>query len=142
MQLKPLKGFKAFDQTMRQGKKFYHPRLIAFVAFRQTEASPAEVSDTAQNDTMYYGVTSRRGTRPAVLRNRIKRLLRESLRHIVLMESSTSADANAWPITSVVVIWTAIPAKASLLHLHDVQPPLHSVLKKAVHYFRSQLQTS
>lgn len=144
MRLQPLKGFNAFEETFKSGKKFYCKGLIAIVSFHNAQSDHSERADgmEEQDRIVHYGVTSKRRTRPAVLRNRIKRLLREGLRSVLLQQFGSLETRAHCPFDSVVLIQTAIPAKASLLSLNDVLPSVRCVLQKATDYYRhNQRQT-
>jgi ribonuclease P protein component len=142
----PLKGFEAFSALFQRGIKFSAGRLSAFFVFRplaRTESSTIILPATL---TIECGVTSKRRTRPAVMRNRVKRLLRETLRqtfaHFPLrlqLNSEGIREPRAIemiPITCVVV-WQEIPAHPQQLQFKDVQADVALLYEKILRHCKS-----
>jgi ribonuclease P protein component len=76
IKLKPLKGHNAFAEHFPGGKKFYHGDMSLSLRLRDKPAEDVPV--------LYYGVSvSKRHCKKAVVRNRLKRLMRQSLRQYV-----------------------------------------------------------
>jgi ribonuclease P protein component len=131
MRLRPLKGYDAFGNVFRTGRRFSNGKATAMVVFRP----PISVSEPAiaitEQQIVYFGVTARKRTRPAVLRNRIKRLLRESIRQIADEQHRT----KPFPFREIVVVWNAVPSRPSLLGLETVLEAVRDVLDRAAEYY-------
>lgn len=128
MRLYPLKGYNAFGRVFEEGRRFANGSITTLVVFRKPDS-------TEHGTALHYGVTAKRRTRPAVLRNRIKRLLRESLRHVVQEYSEAGEEL---PIQELVLVWNAIPRKSSLLRLRTVLPAVRDTVDKAVRRYRKE----
>ena len=129
MRLQPLKGYNAFGHVFETGKRFAGGSVTAFTVF----GDPAKTVQKQQ--LLRFGVTARKRTRPAVLRNRIKRLLRESLRQIA---HDYDRAGEVLPFQEIVLIWNAVPRKPSLLRLHAVLPAVRDVVDRATRYYRKE----
>lgn len=134
-----LKGFEAFQDVLSRGKRFTSQGITGFVLFKPaTEAG----SDLASN-TIYFGVTAKKRTRPAVMRNRIKRLLRESLRLSIKKNLPRKPTQKIQVpvqemVEAIVLIGMYIPEKPQMLHLQDVLPGVQTILKRAKEYYHKQ----
>jgi ribonuclease P protein component len=140
--LRPLKGHNAFDVVFRHGARFAYRGVTAFILFREAltpellAAEPAltrlvEVTRNA-DATLIVGVSSKRRTRPAAMRNRLKRLLRASVHEVVQLERVSCEG-----IAAMVLICNIIPEKPSLLGLGDVLPLVRRIFQNADKYYRS-----
>lgn len=107
----PLKGYGTFSRVFSHGKRFRASGLTAFVTFRPSQ--PHTESPNADLE-LRVGVTCRRGTKPAVMRNRIKRLLREGSRQVLLPR------LQELQISEVVLVWHDIPSRPQQLQLSRV----------------------
>lgn len=132
--LRSAKGFQAFSNYFRAGKKFSTTRILVSIAPRKAQSNTEEGNFSA-SPCVYFGVSAKRRTRPAALRNRIKRLLRESLR---LLFKERQERGNQFQFESVILIWNDIPKKVSLLSLHDVFPVVQEILESAEKYFEEK----
>lgn len=105
---------------------------------KQREIGQATTTNTIKSFSIHFGVTAKKRTRPAVLRNRIKRLLRESLRAAILLHPQA-----AQAIEAIVLVCNAVPDKPQLLPLENVLAPVERIIKDAVkHHKRLQGQTA
>lgn len=139
VQLISLKGFEAFQDVLSRGKRFTSQGITGFVLFK-TDLSN---SPKSPRSTIHFGVTAKKRTRPAVMRNRIKRLLRESLR-LSLKKNPPRKPAHKSQVPvqeiveAIVLIGMYVPEKPQLLHLHDVLPGVQTILKRAKDYYHKQ----
>lgn len=135
MRLQPLKGYDAFGNVFRTGRRFSNGKATAMIVFRPAvSASELCTGATPEQQIVYFGVTARKRTRPAVLRNRIKRLVRESLRQIASEHDRTEPS----PFREIVVIWNAVPPRSSLLGLETVLAAVRDVLERATGYYQRE----
>lgn len=136
MRLQPLKGYGAFGTVFATGRRFSIGSATAIVVFNDGAAQAMEHRKTdGTQQIVYFGVTARKKTRPAVLRNRIKRLLRESVR---LLANEYRQSDKAFPFRAFVFVWNAVPARPSLLHLRTVLPAVRTLVEKAARYYEHE----
>lgn len=132
MHLQPLKGYGAFGTVFGTGQRFSNGSATAIVVFRSGEKEGIEhIQPEHTQQIVYFGVTARKKTRPAVLRNRIKRLLRQSVR---LLAAEYRQSGKSFPFRAFVLVWNAVPAHPSLLHLQTVLPTVRILMEKALRY--------
>ncbi|MGE5480166.1 MAG: ribonuclease P protein component [Chloroflexota bacterium] len=106
--LKPLKGKKNFDALFKEGVKFRSGPLFA-VFLRAS-------SDTVSLN--FVASVSKRTAKKAVVRNRIKRLLRESFRKL---NSQGAFDFDGAP-AALFLSWQLAAKKPSEVSLKDALP--------------------
>lgn len=123
--IRSIKGYKAFSNAFQNGRKFRESAALASVIF----------SDDTENEILYLGVTiSKRTAKSAVVRNRVKRLLRESVRQIV---SESDFDI---PIEKILISWREAPEHSKLIRLSDVRPVISKIIEKACSYYKNKLK--
>lgn len=123
MVVRPLKGFGAFESAVRTGRRVTVGPLSLTVG-RSTHGGGLA------GDTVWYGVSvPKRVAKSAVVRNRIKRLLRESLRRVLTDHEEQCRVAG---ITTIVTIWREAPESATLIGLHDVLPVVEKAMVKGI----------
>ncbi|MCX6139586.1 MAG: ribonuclease P protein component [Candidatus Kapabacteria bacterium] len=121
MVVRPLKGQDAFNIVMRSGRRSTSGPLSLTAAFNV---------DSLPKESISVGVTiGKRTAKRAVIRNRVKRLLRESVRQIVPSRAVALSSAG---IHSVVLVWRSAPEAPKLLRLSDVQPHVESALDHVI----------
>lgn len=140
VRIAPLKGHGAFDVVFEHGARFAYRGVTGFILFRHVITAPEKsaLPELARfiaipDDTLLVGVAAKRRTRPAVMRNRIKRLLRASVQAALWDAQAMRfhAGKTPFPIAAIVLICNIIPAKPSLLHLADVQPLVERIFQNA-----------
>lgn len=122
--LKTIKGHDAVKRVFWEGRKFKSgPLLISKVS----KTSPVLINEYAGADCIYYAVSiSKRVAIKASVRNRIKRLLRESLR-ITLAGVSDEALQR---VRYLALSWREAPQHPKLISLKDVLPLVNELIKK------------
>jgi ribonuclease P protein component len=112
MDCRPLKGFGAFEETLRSGRR---------VTSGPLSLSAAAMADGALHDEdLFFGVAiSKRIAPRAVQRNRVKRLLRESVRRHV---GPRAEEIRAAGFSRLIFRWRQAPSSPMLLHLRDIEP--------------------
>ena len=125
MRTAPIKGIKPFSEAMRFGRRFHSPEGMMTV---RRSSQPT--------DTLFYGLIVRKKlARTSVMRYRIKRLLRESIR-----QWSAAPPEGAEYIQSIIVGWNSIPPHPMRIALQDIQPIVAQMLNDAVAYFNKKRQ--
>lgn len=117
---RPLKGFGAFEDTLRSGRRLtFGPLSLTAVTLAESEVEP---------DTVFVGVTIAKRIAPrAVVRNRVKRLLRESVRRHIAQRGD---QLQARRISHMIFNWRQAPSSAMKLHLADVEPYISDAFDK------------
>lgn len=116
--LRSLAGKKNFQQLFQSGQRFVHSKAVLIVQFRGKE--------TEGETTVFFGIAVRRKTK-AVIRNRLKRLIREAMFRYFKAHPRAASH-----IHSIIILWRDIPPKASLIHLRDVEPVLQELFTQAL----------
>lgn len=125
--LKPIKGKKIFDELFAKSSKFYHKDCLAIIRFieKSNQVNPSSVR------IIFYAVgISKKTARKAVIRNRVKRLLRESLKQ--LSDDNIQLFDN---LEYLVIMWKWAPANQKLIRLNDVKPSVEKVLRNVQNQF-------
>lgn len=113
MELFPLKGHNVFSNIYEYKDKL-QVRCGALVVSCIVSVSP--------NEQIFFGVTiGKRIAKRAVIRNRIKRLLRESMR-VVLNDSN---DEMVNYIEKIILSYKSAPQHPSEVGLKDILPLVH-----------------
>lgn len=105
IRLATIKRQKRFQEIYLKGKKFSTSNLFMVIECAETETRAIE----------YAVVASKKVSKRAVVRNRVKRLLRECLRlniHLLLEDGVN--------ISGIILYWRAPVEKAGLIRLADV----------------------
>lgn len=146
VRIEPLKGHGAFDVVFEHGARFAYRGVTGFILFRHTLAALDHIAMPELNrfsaippDRVVVGVAAKRRTRPAVMRNRIKRLLRVAVQNALWKHHAMpyNAEREPFPIAAIIFICNIIPAKPSLLHLVEIQPLVERIFQNAERHFRS-----
>ena len=121
MVVRPLKGQDAFNNVMRSGRRTTSGPL-SLSAMSNRELIPIHV--------LSFGVTiGKKTAKRAVMRNRVKRLLRESIRQVI---PSRSLQLSTAGIHTVVLVWRSAPTAPKLLRLIDVKPHVEAALDHVI----------
>lgn len=124
--LRPLKGFDSFDKVFKEGYRVKSKN--AFAVFI--------ISNSKEQEFVNYGIgISKRTAKKAVVRNRLKRLIRESLVYLSKNESD-----KLLLFEKFVIIWTSAPSHAKLINLKDVQPVILDLFNNAVKTIEKERQ--
>lgn len=116
--MSPLKGHNAFRNVMDEGVKMKTKDALGCFLFTNQKTSEHIIK---------FGVTvSKRNAKKAVVRNRIRRLLRESL--IRISKQSPEMLSN---IDKFVIIWKTAPSHPGMIKLKDIEPTVKLLFEKA-----------
>ena len=127
-QLKSIKGKTKFDFIFNNAFKFYEKDTAIFVCYR-AEASADHSSAVTEPQIVYYAVSARkRNVRKAVMRNRIKRLLRESIRQIF---ADYTAKGKQTRLSDFVIVRNSAPERPGMIKLNDVLPVVKKLIDRA-----------
>ncbi len=121
MVIRPIKGVGSFSDVLRSGRRVTSGPLSLTACVRVAGA---------QIDALRYGVSiGRRTARRAVVRNRVKRLLREAFRSAVRSKSEPLERSG---IERIVLVWRAEPDNVRAIGLQDVLPHVEAALDHAI----------
>jgi len=122
-----IKGKAKFDELFKNGIKFRNRDCNSLIKF-VTDAKEFNPNDIR---VIFYAVAiSKKTAKKAVIRNRIKRLLRESLRQL-LKEEITLFES----ISHIIVIWRWAPSSTGLISLSEVKQSVKNILSNSQSYF-------
>lgn len=133
--IKPIKGFNSFSLVFTGGKKFYDKELMAvFVSNSNANTQDGLIKNCNDETTFYYGVTAgKKFIKKAVVRNRVKRLLRESIRKIFLQRYIMLENL---PFKYAVFSWKHAPTHPAQISLKDIFPSVEKVFDLADAYYK------
>lgn len=115
----PLKGYNSFDEILRSGRRVSSGPLLLTLNCEETASS-----------YLYVGVAiSKRVAKHAVVRNRIKRLLRVAARNAIREHQEQCQHVLA---AQMILIWRKAPSHPMQIQLSDVQPYVSQALLKAL----------
>lgn len=119
MLLQPLKGHGSFERVLKTGRRTSNGPLSLTIGV-----------SSAKTDTISVGVSvPRRNVSSAVIRNRIKRLLRVAILKSVHEQNVRCRKRG---VNVIVAIWRSAPTAASLINLRDVSPIVSAIMKRAL----------
>lgn len=117
----PVKGNSSFMKIINESKKFHSSSAIAFVCFKPCK--PLAKNDI-NPEAVYIGVgISKKICKKAVVRNRVKRLLRESIRNGLKNYSESQF------IHYIIVLWRKKVTKSKDLNLKIVTNEINELLR-------------
>ena len=118
--LQSIKGKKIFAQMYESGKRFSNGKAAAIVELcrQEEQQNPLLVS--------YAVICSKKTARKAVVRNRIKRLLRVSIRNLF----ATAQSDDLMLIGKIIVSWREAPSHPGMICLKDVEPVIEELFLK------------
>lgn len=121
----PIKRQKLFDFLFQNGKRFSEGALRAVVY-------PSDVKVQSTKFTIFYAVyVPKKQVRKAVVRNRIKRLLRVALRKV----ATDDYPDSFWIVKYVWLGWNSAPNRPCEISLGDVYPSVKNVMSQALNFF-------
>lgn len=124
--LKSIKGKNAFRKVFESGQSFYSGSAKAVICFRDAN----DDSGANLREVFYAAMISKRSAKKAPVRNRVKRLQRESLRQIF------NSEDNYRDIFSYIVIMrNKAPLHPAFIKLDEVKNEIEVILKKAEKYY-------
>jgi len=133
--LKTLKGKTNFDVLFKNAFKFFEKDAAIFVSYKDLNESVG-LTPITEPIEIHYAVTARkRKVRKAVMRNRIKRLLRESLRQIF---DDYSTKNKITKLGEFVIVWNSAPVRPGMIKLSDVLPVAQKLIERAESYRKKQ----
>jgi ribonuclease P protein component len=138
--LTSIKNEDVFKDIFRASARFRSGALQSLIRFPKFGLTPLSIdSDTETTPTiptLEFGIVVRKKIiRKAVLRNRVKRLLRESLRKIA--QSTPELLAN---ITMIVMTWNVAPESIKAISQSETELHLRATLADAQRFYQRKRQ--
>jgi len=135
MKIAPLKGKAAFASTMRSGKRFTKQAITGIVSFRKPLEAPDSDAGESLTQIISLGVSIRKKTaKKATVRNRAKRLMRQSVRIVIDEFAAAGYFETGNPFNRVIVFSNFAPPAASQMSLEDILNDVRAVLQAAFDY--------
>ncbi len=135
MNIAPLKGKAAFASTMRTGKRFTDHAITAIVRFRTNSDHITSNEAGSMAGGIILGVSIRKKTaKKSTVRNRAKRLLRQSVRIVIQEFSDAGYFRDGCPFEKMIFFCNSAPPAASLMSLEDILSDVRAVLQSAYDY--------
>ncbi len=133
IKLMPLKGRDSFTKVFNYGKKFYDNNCLCVFVFSDTEIDKIELNKCLDINICYFGVAvGKKIIKKSTIRNRIKRLMRESIRQIVAKRYS---DKDKEFFKYIIFNWKRPIQKSSLIKLSDVYPTIENLFLIAENHY-------
>ncbi len=130
LRIAPLKGHEAFPKVFKKSRKFTGKDAVLFVQFGSPDT--VEIGEDLFK-TVFVGVTIRKKTaRKAVMRNRVKRLLRVAFQNVLkeIFNEYSQPDAP-FPFKAFIAVWQAVPEQPKQLQLEHVEPVIRQLITQA-----------
>ncbi len=125
LELKSIKGKKKFNEFFKSAKKFYLNDAAIFVTYKN------DTADT-QSSVLEYAVTVRKkDAKKAIIRNRIKRLLRVCLSQFAKNEETAEKLIQ---FDKILIVWANTPKHHKLIKLEQVCPVVENLIEKALKF--------
>ena len=126
LNLSPLKGFNSFNTVFKNGKFLYIENALLIICNKPCNISLKQLTNSSNN--ILYGVSvPKKKFKKAVVRNRLKRLIRISIKH-ALEELNKIYDITDFQV--IVIIWRGPVVNApNQVKLKDVEPYIYNGLK-------------
>lgn len=118
--LQTIKGKTNFDELFKSSVKIKNKDCLALI---KTESTQNENNPKANRVIFYAVAISKKTAKRAVIRNRIKRLIRESIRQILKKEVTLFNKIN-----HIIIIWRWAPVHQKLIHLSEVKQSVRNIL--------------
>jgi ribonuclease P protein component len=123
LELISIKGKKKFDEFFKSARKFYLKDAAIFVVYKKDEVVTVK-------SVLEYAVSVRKkDARKAVVRNRIKRLLRECLRQLAAKDETAG---KLLKFDKILIVWADAPRHPKLIGLKQVCPVVERLIDKAL----------
>ena len=122
---KPIKGYNAFSDAFKVGIKLKTKCLFSSIVLN--------TSTDDEQHTILLGVTiSKKIVKKAVIRNRVKRLLRTSFR--LLLNEFDAIELKA--INNIILVWKFAPQHPKEITLDNVMPAVKNILEQAFNLYK------
>lgn len=132
--LKPAKGHGVFYKIIKSGRKIVDPPVISSICFSdECDISDLSMINQRQKDNhktqiIFYAVSvGKKVSKRAVVRNRIKRLMRAAL-----LDVFRRNEIAAEKIEVIALSWVRKIEKPQMIKLADVLPHIEAVIIKAL----------
>ncbi len=130
--IKSIKGFGVFSAVWQAGKKIKKYPVLASVVYdlEGVEINPYRLEIMSEPDMLFIGVSvSKRRAKKAVVRNRVKRLMRESAR--IVLKEMEEQDVG---ISYKAICFSSLkaPKKPKDMVLADILPAIRKTMFAAL----------
>lgn len=133
----PLKGKVKFDKLFASGRRFNSADLSAVVKFNGI--GPKGPFPNGKYEFRFAVIVPKRNAKRAVLRNRIKRLLRESVRKAT---RDKSLGEGFLSIDNIAFLWRNAPPKPGLIRLAQAELAVGNLLNRIFEFAKRNQRPS
>ncbi|MBM4173164.1 MAG: ribonuclease P protein component [Ignavibacteria bacterium] len=127
MNIRALKGRKQITAAFRRGKRFASQSLIMHVRDR-SHAGEHDAPQGGQLDLFVICAVRKKQVPLAISRNRIKRIIRESVRSFCALHPQI-------PFMTIAFMWQSPMQSPKEATTVDIKPQVHDALHQAMQYF-------
>jgi len=127
MKIRALKGRAQITSAFRRGKKFASDSLVVHCRTRR-HANEPDAPQGGHQDLFIICAVRKKQVPLAVTRNRIKRIVRESVRSFVKANPIV-------PFMTLAFVWQKPMKHHSEATTREIKPQVDDVLKQAIQYF-------
>ena len=126
----PLKGFNSFSKVFSISKKFRNEQLLIGICYKPTDILIK--GKAPDQNKIYVGISvPKKYFKKAVIRNRIKRLIKETFRAYI---KDTNKIDELSKVQIITINWYGNSIdKVKDIKLHDVRTPIFKMLDKILH---------
>ncbi len=127
IKLKTLKGEKKFSEVYNKGKRIYNGNIVLTIT--KFDVLESEISQESDEEIIEFAVVvGKRTSKSAVIRNRIKRLLRESIRCSLPI---VFGDLEKFPFNALIITRRKAATHSKLIKFQEVNSEVFATLVKA-----------
>ncbi len=127
LKLSPLKGFNAFGYVFKKGRKISNNDALIVICNKEIDELIKKNNSYKDLNSILYGVTvPKKIAKKAVVRNRIKRLMRVS---IIKYFQNLKIDYEI-QIKYFIIVWRYAPKHPALINLDEVYPAIENLLNR------------
>jgi ribonuclease P protein component len=130
--IKSIKGFGVFSEVWKAGRKIKKYPILASVVYdlQKVQLNPYRFEVMSEPDTIFIGVSvSKRRAKKAVVRNRVKRLMREATR-LTLKEMTEQGIGT--PYKAICLSSLKAPQRPKDMSLDDILPSVRKAMFAAL----------
>jgi len=133
MEIRNLKGRNQIAAAFRRGKRFYASEALVAVTPRIFAKEP-DAPKGGEYALFLVCSVPKKIAPHAVVRNRIKRLVRESVR-LYIKQYQFERESQFLNIMTLAFNWQSAPLRPSGINLHDIYPIIENMLNAASAYY-------
>ncbi len=130
LMLTPIKGNLLFQSIFKKSKKISNSKLAIYIVFRNNSNQGRQAEDCAKHPIAikYAAMVKKKIVKKAVCRNKVKRLVRVSLRELLRDPANLDLSMHT---QYVIVMWNSPLGKPNELKLSEVKQEIAELFARA-----------